>query len=500
MSAKKRSFPGPIPILMMVIILAAICTWLLPAGQYNKLSAREKTFTMVNDSNEMSLPLTQKTLDSLGIQVKVEKFIHGDIRKPVSVPGTFTKQKRNGQGFIAVLQAPIKGIIDSIDIILFILIIGGFMFVFNETGAMIKGITWLAHSMKGREHWLIIILTAIFSFFAGSYGMAEEAFVFYPILVPLFLAAGYDLLVPLAVIFGGTSVGCIPAFSNPFSVIIASNAAGINWMDGLTARLILWIIVTALLVWYILRYAAKIKKDPAASLVYKIDGEVKPLYEVHISNETDTPKLQGKTKLLLLIYVMTFLTMIAGVVFLDWWTTEMSALFLGSSILLAVITRINEKIFIREFIKGAESLLSVAFIIGVARGVTIVLNEGHISDSILYYTANMVQGMQPAFFIMLLLLFYIVFSLFIQSSSGMAVLTMPIIGALAILVNIPGREIVNSYMYGMCLMSFLAPTGLILPSLAMVKISLKTWVKFIVPLLAILTIICLAALIIGIYM
>jgi uncharacterized ion transporter superfamily protein YfcC len=196
---------------------------------------------------------------------------------------------------------------------------------------------------------------------------------------------------------------------------------------------------------------------------------------------------------------MTFLSMIAGVVFLDWWTTEMSALFLGSAILIGIITRIKEKIFIREFIKGAESLLSVAFIIGVARGVTIVLNEGHVSDSILYYTANMVQGIQPAFFILMLLAFYIIFSIFIQSSSGMAVLTMPIIGALAILVNVPGREIVNSYMYGMCLMSFLAPTGLILPSLAMVNISLKAWVKFIMPLLVMLLIICMIALVLGIY-
>ncbi|HQW93019.1 MAG TPA: hypothetical protein PKY28_07955 [Ferruginibacter sp.] len=498
--ASKRSFPGPIPILMLVIILAAIGTWLLPAGQYNKLSVTGKNFTMVTDSNEIALPLSQQTLDSLGIRIRLEKFTKGEIRKPVSVPGSFTKQKRNPQGFLAVLQAPIKGIIDSIDIILFTLIIGGFMYVFNETGAMVKGITWIAHTMKGREHWLIAILTSVFSFFAGSYGMAEEAIVFYPILVPLFLAAGYDLLVPLAIIFGGTSVGCIAAFTNPFSVIIASNAAGINWMDGLSQRLILWGIVTAIMVWYILRYAAKIKKDPTASLVHKIDGEVKSLYAVNISNESSTPKLDWKTKLLLFIYVGTFFSMIVGVVFLDWWTTEMSALFLGSAILIGIITGLKEKIFIQEFIKGAESLLGVAFIIGVARGVTIVLNEGHISDSILYYAANMVQGMEPAFFILGLLLFYIIFSLFIQSSSGMAVLTMPIIGALAILVNVPGREIVNSYMYGMCLMSFLAPTGLILPSLAMVNISLKTWVKFIMPLLVILLIVCMAALVIGIYL
>jgi uncharacterized ion transporter superfamily protein YfcC len=496
----KKSLPGPITILMFVIILAAVGTWLLPAGQYNKLAVTGSSFTMTTDSSEISLPLTQKTLDSLGIHIKVEKFLAGDIRKPVSVPGSFTKQKRNPQGIIAILQAPIKGILDSIDIILFILIIGGFMYVFNETGAMLRGITWLSYTMRGREKWLIIILTTLFSFFAGSYGMYEEALVFYPILVPLFLAAGYDLLVPLAIIFGGTSIGALPAFSNPFSVIIASNAAGINWMDGLTQRLILWVIVTSYLIWYILKYAAKIKKDPSASLVYKMDGAVKPPYDISIAPGDKAPELNWKTKLLLLIYISTFLTMIGGVVFLKWWTTEMSALFLGAAILVAFITSMNEKIFTREFIKGAESLLSVAFIVGVARGVTVVLNEGHISDSILYFTANLVQGMPAAFFILLLLLFYLVFSLFIQSSSGMAVLTMPIIGALAIIVNIPGREIVNAYLYGMCIMSFLAPTGLILPSLAMVNISLKTWFKFILPFLIVITLLSMIALITGLYL
>src|SRR5690349_18152906 len=111
--ANKRSFPGPIPILMMVIILAAISTWILPAGQYNKLSVNGKNFTMATDSSEISLPLSQYTLDSLGIRIKVDKFINGDIRKPVSVPGSFTKQQRNGQGPISILQAPVKGIVDS---------------------------------------------------------------------------------------------------------------------------------------------------------------------------------------------------------------------------------------------------------------------------------------------------------------------------------------------------------------------------------------------------
>src|SRR5689334_15432693 len=116
----KKSFPAPLTILIVVIILAAICTWLLPAGQYNKLSVSGQSFVMATPAGEVTLPLTQKTLDSLDIHIKVQKFIDGDIRKPISVPGTFQKQKRNGQGFIQILEAPIKGIIDAIEIILFV--------------------------------------------------------------------------------------------------------------------------------------------------------------------------------------------------------------------------------------------------------------------------------------------------------------------------------------------------------------------------------------------
>jgi len=501
MTRKKRSLPTPITILMLVIILASICTWIIPAGQYNKLKYDDDNliFTLSAPGGDTVLPVQQSTLDSLGIRIALEKFTGGEIRKPVSIPGTYRKLESNPQGFIETLQAPIKGIMDSIDIILFILIIGGFMFVFNETGAMVKGITSLSHSLKGREQWLIIILTLMFSFFAASYGMAEEALVFYPLLVPLFLAAGYDLLVPLAVIFGGTMLGGIPAFSNPFSTIIASNAAGINWMDGLIERLIMFGVSNVILIWYILRYAKKIRKDPSLSLVKLIDGDVKPPYDTDIRTDGPPPALGWKNRLLIFIYIGTFIAMICGVVFLDWWTTEMSALFLGSSVLVAILMRINEKVFVREFIKGAESLLSVAFIVGIARAVTIVLNDGKVSDSILFYTANIVDGMSPAVFILILMVFYALFSFFISSSSGMAVLTMPIIGALIIIVNIPGREVVNSYNYGMALMSFVSPTGLILPSLALTGVSIRTWFRFVTPLMIILTLLCAGFLVAGLF-
>lgn len=499
MSAAK-SFPSPMSILLGVIALAALATWLLPAGQYNRLTSPDgKSFVLTTPKGDQPVAFSQRTLDSLGIRIALDKFANGDIRKAVSVPGTFREESRHPQGLMAVLYAPLKGIYESVDIILFILVIGSFTYVITETGAIVKGIGYLAYTMKGREPLLIVLLIIVFSFLRGSYGMEEEALVFYPILVPLFLAAGYDLLVPLAVIFGGTSVGGLSGFSNPFSTIIASNAAGLNWMDGLYERLLVYVVATALFTWYVLRYAAKVKRDPTASLVYQTDGLLKPPYDLTLSTDVRPNPLDLQAKFLLLIYVGTFLSMIIGVVFFGWWTLEMSALFLAASILVAVLTQMNEKVFVREFMKGAESLLSVAFVVGIARGVTVVLNEGHISDSILYYASVWSQGMPPALLILLLLAFYFVFTLCISSSSGMAVLTMPIMGSLALMVNIPGREVVNAYLFGMNLMFFISPTSLLLPSLALVNVSLKAWIRFITPILLALGLLCVVFLVVAVW-
>ncbi len=496
---KTKRLPAALTLIMLVIIIAAISTWILPAGQYSKLAADgDKSFVITSTSGSVILPFTQKTLDSLSIKIAIQKFSSGDIRKPISIPNTYRQQAKKPQGFIAILQAPIKGITDSIDIILFILFIGGFMQVFTKTGALFNGIKYLAQRMKGREKLLIVILVFIFSFLGGSYGMDVESIVFYPVLVPLLLAAGYDLIVPLAIVFGSAAVGYIASFTNPFSAIIASNAAGINWIDGLYERLLFFIISTALFAWYILRYAAKVKKHPTASIVYKIDGLIASSFQMNISADDALVKLNSKTVLLLILFVVTFTTMIVGIIFFNWWTTEMSALFFGSAILVGFIAQMGEKTFVAEFVKGAESLLSVALIVGLARGVTIILNDGFVGDTILFHAANLVQHFPASIFILLLMLFYFFFSIPVSSSSGMAVLTMPIIAALAIIVNIPGREIVNAYLYGMGIMFLISPTGSVFPALVMVQVSYKAWLKFVTPVVICLLILGAIFLFIGI--
>ncbi len=496
----KQKLLSPLTVLMIVIVLAALATWAIPAGQYDRLSYTEGgRFTYSGANADIELPLTQRTLDSIHINIPLQSFLSGGIKKPVSVPGTYQKLPRQRQGIIKILQAPAKGIYESIDIILFILVIGGFMQVFNSSGAMEKGVNALSVKMKGREGWLIILLTFLFTLGGSSYGMAEEALVFYPLLIPIFLAAGYDLLVPVAVIFAGTQMGTLSSFSNPFSTIIASNAAGVNWSEGLPERIIFFVVSSAILIWYITRYANKIRKDPSASLVFRLEGKTN---SGPIPAGTATEKGLGfdsRSKVLLVLFFATFATMIAGVVFYEWWLLEMTTLFFASSLIITLILQLKENNFISLFLKGAEGLLSVAFIVGVARGVTVILNEGKISDSIIFYAAGFAGTMPPALFIVILMLIFMLFTLFISSSSGMAVLTMPIMGSLAVLMNVPGKEIVNAYLFGMGIMGFITPTGLILPSLALANVGIKTWWKFIYPLLLILMVVCAGVLIAGVY-
>jgi uncharacterized ion transporter superfamily protein YfcC len=488
MTMRALRFPTPYSVLMVVMVIAAGATWLLPAGRYDTLSynADRKTLVASTQAGERDLGATQATLDSLHIQIALSQFVAGDIRKPVSIPGTYVRGERKPQGFFAVLMAPVLGIQAAIDVILFVLIIGGYIAVFSSSGAFEAGINALAHRLRGREKWLIVIVTALVALGGTTYGMAEETIAFYPLLVPIFVAAGYDVMVPLATIFVGSSVGFMASTTNPFAVIIASDAAGIAWTTGLTGRILMWLAVVGVTVAYIIRYANRVKADPSRSLAIADLPSEAPALAVE-AERAAPPALTGRIKLLLTLFVATFVVMIFGVARLGWWFTEMTTLFLVVAVVIAAIERMGEAEFVKVFLKGAGELLGVAFIIGFARGVTILLDNGEISSTIVNSASGMVQGMPGVGFIVGLLGVYAFLTLFIASSSGMAVLTMPIMGTLGIVAGVPREEIVNAFMYGMGLMGLVAPVGLILPSLAMVNVSYSAWLRFVWPLLALLT-------------
>ncbi len=485
MNKKKRSFPTAFTVLFIVLIFAAALTYIVPAGSYAKLKyeSDKKIFTVTKpDGSVEEAKPTQETLNKLGVKVDIQRFVDGSISKPVAIPGTYEKVKQNPQGPLSVIQAPVKGIQETIEIIAFLLIIGGCIGVLNNSGAFDAGIASLSRATKGKEFLLIVIITVLISLGGTTFGLAEETIALYPILVPVFMAAGYDALVCIAALYMGSSIGTMFSTVNPFSSVIASNAAGTTFTAGLGMRTAGLIIATIFTIIYIVKYGKKIKKDPTKSLIY---DQKKEIEEKFLKNyeEKVIPEFTFRRKLMLLVFGSAFAIMIWGVSSKEWWFTEMTTLFLAVGIALGVISGMGEKEFVNKFVGGAADLIGVALVIGVARAINLIMENGLISDSILHFSSNAVQGMNPYIFIIVMLLLFIILGFFIPSSSGLAVLSMPIMAPLADAVGLPRDVIVSAYQYGQGLIAFITPTGLILATLAMVDVTYDKWLKFIMPLM-----------------
>ncbi|MDB2463038.1 YfcC family protein [Algibacter sp.] len=495
---KKFKFPTAQTILIIIAGLVAILTWFVPSGKYDSLAydKADNTFIKTSLSETTQLEATQETLNDLEIKIPLKKFTSGDIWKPISIPNTYKQVEAKPQGIIPFIKSPIRGIIEGADIIFLVLIIGGLIGIINYTNAFDAGIAWLAKTLKGYEYVLIILVTTLIAIGGTTFGLAEETIAFYPILIPIFLAAKYDAMVPLACIYIGSSIGTMCSTTNPFSAIIASDAAGINWTTGITGRFIMLGLGTLICILYIIRYAQRVKKDPTKSIIY----DQKEAIEKHFGNITNASiKLTFRLRLILVVFISCFIVMIYGVSQLDWWFVEMTVVFLVGAIAIGIIGKIKEHTFVDVFVKGAGDLLGVAIIIGIARGITIIMSDGQISDTLLYYASNATNGMNKGVFINAMLYIYGGLSFFIPSSSGMAVLTMPIMSPLADGVGIGREMIVNAYQYGMGIFAFINPTGLILASLAIVKVGYNKWLRFIMPLVIILTVFTMLVLTISVY-
>jgi len=491
---KKLSFPSCYTIMLIVLILVMGLTYIVPSGKYATLSynADSNLFTVTSPNGDTTdYDATQNTLDELGIKIDLEKFTNESIWKPVGIPGTYenveTEEKTLIKSLMELLNAPIQGIYEGVDIITFILVLGGLIGIVNNTGAFSAGIGSLSRNLKGRELWLIVIVTILIALGGTTFGLAEETIAFYPILIPIFIAAGYDALVGIAAIYLGSSMGTMASTVNPFSTIIASDTAGINWTSGILMRGSMLIIGTAICIFYTIRYAEKVKKDPTKSLIYSQKKELEDHFLANYDEE-NIPEFNFRRKLILILFAGAFGVMIYGVSQLGWWFGEMTALFLGITIIMAFFAQLSEKDFVNEFVKGASDLLSVALLVGISRGITIIMNNGLISDSILYYTSNLVSGMNNIIFSTVIFIIYNVLGFFISSSSGLAVLSMPIMAPLADVVGVGRNVIVDAYQYGQGLINFITPTGLILASLALVNVTYDKWLKFVMPLIGIIAV------------
>ncbi len=449
-------FPTAYTILFALIALVALGTWIVPAGQY-------------------------------------ERVENPELGREVPVPGTYERVDRNPQDIFDLFIAPIAGFYDpgsgaarAIDVSLFVLVIGGFLGVVSQTGALQVGIGRLMTNMSGHEKWSIPILMAVFAAGGTTYGMAEETLAFYALLIPVMLVAGYDSVVAAAVILLGAGIGVLGSTINPFATVIASDAAGIPFTEGMVLRFVLlfagWLACTL----FVMYYAARVKKDPSRSLVADQRAEIEAQYLKDGGGAAST-RLTGKQKIVLVIFGLTFGVMVWGVAVGGWWMAEMSALFLAAAILVGVVAWIGEHNFAEAFVDGARDLLGVALIIGIARGIVVVMDAGLMTDTILHAAEDLVTGLSSIIFVNGVFAVEVVMSFFVPSTSGLAVLSMPILAPLADFSGVDRAMVVTAYQSASGLVNLITPTSaVVMGGLAIARVPYQRWLRFTWPLLLVL--------------
>jgi uncharacterized ion transporter superfamily protein YfcC len=451
-------FPTAYTILFALIIVVAALTWIIPAGKFDRVQ---------NDA----------------------------VGREVAVAGTFKVVEPNPQGFIDILLAPTAGFYDpdsyaanAIDVSLFVLFLGGFLGVVNATGSIDTGIKAAMRKLKGREVWMIPILMSLFALGGTTYGMAEETLAFYPLLIPAMLVAGFDTMTAVAVILIGAGIGTLGSTINPFATVIASNAAGVVFTQGMVLRVVLLLGGLAICIAYVTRYALRVKADPARSVVAAQANRDRQAF-LSGGNGAGNDRLSGTQSVILLLFAATFVALIWGVSSQGWWMAQMGALFLGMAILIGLVGRLGEKRLTSNFVDGARDLLGVALIIGLARGIVVIMQNGLIADTILNAAAQAVSGLPELAFINLMFWIEVAMSFLVPSSSGLAVLSMPIMAPLADFAGVTRDLVVTAYQSASGLVNLITPTSaVVIGALAIGRISYDRWIVFIWPLLLILTI------------
>ncbi|HEL2495938.1 YfcC family protein [Streptococcus suis] len=474
----KKGFklPSSYTILMLIIAFMAVMTWIIPAGQYQ-----------VDEAGNL-------------------------------VAGTYEKVAQNPQGIYDVFMAPVRAMLGhgatdaAISVAFFIIMVGAFLGVVNETGALDVGIASIVKRFKGREKMLIYILMPLFALGGSTYGMGEETMAFFPLLVPVMMAVGFDSITGVAIILLGSQIGCLASTVNPFATVVASDAAGVSVADGMIWRFVFFVVILAMGVLFVANYAEKVKNDPTKSLVYKQREADMQHFNVTATQEVNA-ELSPAQKRVLWVFVLTFVLMICSFIpwedlgvtiftqFNDWliglpfigqvigsstaalgtWYFPEGAMLFGiAGIVVGLVYGMSEERLVKSFMFGAADIFSVALICAIARGIQVIMNDGMITATILHMGEEGLQGLSSQVFIILTYLFYLPMSFLIPSSSGLAGASMGIMAPLGEFVNVPASLVITAFQAASGLLNLVAPTsGIVMGALALGRVEIGTWYKFV---------------------
>jgi len=467
--------PSAYTILFALIVLAAIATWIVPAGTYNL------------DPQGAPLPGTYHEVPSHPARILVDS-----LTAPIN--GLYGIESPTGN----INYYNSGTLFGAIDVALFILVIGGFLGVTMKTGAIQTGIARLVSKLKGREKLMIPVLMCVFALGGTTYGMAEESLAFYALVITVLIAAGYDALTGAAVVLLGCGIGTYGSTINPFATGIASGFAGVSISDGLPGRLVILAAGLAIGIWFVMRYAAKVKADPSASLVYDMKVANEERFRGDTGDGSDV--MTGTHKIVLALFGLAFGVMVYGVIpWADlgiglptwwWWFPEMTASFLLFAIIIGLVGRMGEGELTSTFVDGARDLLGVALIIGIARGITVIMNNGEITDTVLHWAELALGDVGKAAFSIVMFLLFLPLSFLIPSSSGLATVAMPIMAPLAGFADVPKDLVVTAYQSANGLMNLFIPTSaVVMGGLAIARVPYDRYLRWVWPLLAALAVV-----------
>ncbi|UGQ16491.1 YfcC family protein [Borrelia sp. RT5S] len=466
----KIKIPSSFTIIFSLIVIMTVLTYVLPAGEFSK-EMREVSGSM----------------------------------KEVVVAGTYHTVDRAPRGFFdgiyTVLTSMAKGMEHAVEVIVFILIVGGAYGVILRTGAVDAGIAAAIRKMGNKDKLLIPFMMFIFSIGGTTTGMCEETLPFYLVMIPLVLALGYDMIVAVSIIALGAGIGTMASTINPFATGIASAIAGIDLNEGFYFRIVLYVVSTLVAIIYVLVYAVRVKNDPTKSIVYAKREEH---YNAFIKDSggnsgSDIPEFTNARKIVLLLYGIMILFLTYSIIQLGWWMQEMTMLYLGTAILSALVCKMSESQMWDAFIEGAKDMMTAAVIIGIARGVMIVADDGLITATILNAAAEFLYGLPKVLFIVLNEIVQILIGFVVPSSSGHASLTMPIMAPLADFLEMPRASVVIAMQTASGLVNLLTPTGVIMAVLGIARLGYGSWVRFVVPLFVIEFVICILVIMANVY-
>lgn len=431
--------------------------------------------------------------------------------------------------------APIKGFADALPVCLFVMILGGFLGMMTETGALDNGIAVLVQKLKGNEIMLIPVLMLIFSLGGTTYGMCEETVPFYALLAATMMAAGFDPMVGAATVLLGAGCGCLGSTVNPFAVGAAVDAltgVGIEVNQSIIIGLgaVLWIVTTAMSIFFVMNYAKKVKADKGSTILSM--QELKDAEEAHgkaASEVHKEVKLTGRQKGVLIAFAFTFVVMIVGFIpladlnegvanFFDagavydadgnavvqgwsalitglpigqWYFDEASTWFFLMAVLIGIIGGLSEKQIVNTFITGAADMMSVVLVIALARGISVLMANTGLDVFVLDAAANALAGLSGVIFAPMSFLVYFGLSFLIPSTSGMATVSMPIMGPLAVKLGFSPEVMVMIFSAAIGVVNLFTPTsGAIMGGLALAKIEWTTWLKFTLKLIVALSVVC----------